>query len=137
MGIKDAWSRQMERSRIVASYGVHSVTRDGNYRFMPDGKFKQDVRPVAGAVATYEPGTSSGGRMTATRVVSGAILAGPAGAIIGGLLRKDSTRGYITVTFATGEVVLLDGPLSDDAKMRDFVNKVNLASSNHAEANAP
>ena len=125
MGFKDAWNRQMERSRIVAAYGVHSVTRDGNYRWMPEGSLKQQVRPVVGAVAEYEPGSASAGRTTLTRVAAGAIIAGPAGAIVGGLFKKDTSRGYVTVTFPDGSVVVADGPLRDEPKMRQFAQRVN------------
>lgn len=137
MGIKDAWNRQMERSRIEAAYGVHSVTRDGNYRFLPEGSFKQEVRPVAGAVADYEAGTATGERTTLTRVAAGAILAGPVGAIVGGMFRKDTSLGYITVTFPDGGVVVLDGPLKEEPQMRQFVTKVNAASAKHAEHPIP
>lgn len=125
MGIKDAWNRQMERSRIVASYGLHSVTRDGNYRWMPEGSFKQQVRPVAGAVAEYEPGSALDGRTTLTRVAAGAIIAGPVGAILGGMFKKDTSKGYVSVTFPNGDVVALEGPLSEEPKMREFVKRVN------------
>lgn len=125
MGFKDAWNRQMERSRIVAGYGVHSVTKDGNYRWMPEGSLKQQVRPVSGAVAEYEPGSATGGRTTLTRVAAGAVIAGPVGAILGGMFKKDTSKGYVSVTFPNGDVVALDGPLSDEPKMRQFVQRVN------------
>ena len=124
MGLKEAWSRQVERSRAFAAYGVHSV-RDGEYRYLPEGKFKQIRIPVAGAVAEYEAGSSSAGRTTLTRVAAGAIIAGPAGAIVGGLFKKDTSRGYITVTFPDGSVVIADGPLRDEPKMRQFAQRVN------------
>lgn len=127
MGLKDAWNRQMERSRIEASYGVHSLTQDGNYRFLPAGSLKQDVRPVAGAAAEYEAGSQTGGRTTLTRVAAGAVIAGPVGAIIGGMFKKDTSRGYVSVTFPDGAVVVVDGPLREEPKMRDFVAKVNAA----------
>ncbi|MEQ6899014.1 hypothetical protein [Microbacterium sp. KR10-403] len=127
MGIKDAWNRQMERSRIEAAYGVHSVTRDGNYRYMPLGSLKQQVRPVAGAVAEYEAGSVIGGRTTLTRVAAGAIIAGPVGAIVGGMFKKDRGRGYVTVTFPDGAVAVVDGPIKDEDKMRQFVARVNEA----------
>lgn len=127
MGFKDAWNRQMERSRIEAAYGVHSVTRDGNYRYMPIGSLKQEVRPVAGAVAEYEPGSAIDGRTTLTRVAAGAVIAGPVGAIVGGLFKKDRARGYVTVTFPDGAVAVVDGPLRDEPRMRSFVAKVNEA----------
>lgn len=115
----------MERSRIQVAYGVHSVTRDGNYRFLPQGGFHQVVRPVAGAVAEYEPGSAVDGRTTLTRVAAGAVIAGPVGAIVGGMFKKDRAKGYVTVTFPDGDVAVADGPLKDEDKMRRFVAGVN------------
>jgi len=127
MGLKEAWAAQKARSQIVARYGLHSVTQDGNYRWMEPGSFKQNVRPVAGAVAEYEPGSAVGGRTTLTRVAAGAVIAGPVGAIVGGMFKKDMSKGYVAVTFPDGAVVALEGPLRDEPKMRAFVEKVNAA----------
>jgi|GEM_PF-2986580 len=131
MGIKDAWNAQMARSQRDAAYGLHSVNRDGTYRFMPEGSLKQTVRPIAGVVAEYEPGSVLNGRTTLTRIAAGAILAGPVGAIVGGLLKKDTSKGYVVVTFPDGGVVVIDGPLKDEPKMRQFAAKVNLAAAEH------
>lgn len=133
MGFKDAWKAQVARAQRDAFYGVHSVTRDGYYRWLPEGKFKQEARPVAGAVAEYEPGSAANGRTTLTRVAAGAIIAGPAGAIVGGLFKKDTSRGYVSVTFPDGSVVVFDGPLRDEPKLREFVRKVNEASERYSE----
>lgn len=132
MGFKDAWNAQLERSRIECSYGVHSVNKDGTFRFLPQGKFKQDIRPVAGAVAEYEAGSDIGGRTTLTRVVAGAVLAGPVGAILGGMFKKDRSKGYVTVTFPDGAVVIIEGPLKDEPKLRTFARKVNEAAQHHS-----
>jgi len=133
MGFKDAWNRQVERSRIVGAYGVHSVTRDGNYRWMPEGSLKQQVRPLSGASAEYEPGSATAGRTTLTRVAAGAVIAGPVGAIVGGMFKKDTARGYVSVTFPDGSVVVVDGPLQDESKMRRFVQVVNSEASKNTE----
>lgn len=125
MGLKEAWAAQKARSQVIAKYGLHSVTQDGNYRWMPEGSLKQQVKPVAGAVAEYEPGSAVGGRTTLTRVAAGAVIAGPVGAIVGGLFKKDTSKGYVSVTFPDGSVVALDGPLRDEPKMREFAAKVN------------
>lgn len=114
----------MERSRVVAAYGVHSITRDGNYRYLPEGKFKQVVRPVRGAVAEYEAGSDTS-RATVTRVAAGALLAGPAGAIVGGLFKKNTGRGYVAVKFADGAGIIIEGPLKDEPRMRKFAATVS------------
>jgi len=133
MGMKDAWNRQMERSRIVAKYGLHSVTKDGDYRWLPEASLHQQVRPVAGAVAEYEAGSATGGRTTLTRVGAGAIIAGPVGAVVGGMFKKDNSKGYVSVTFPTGAVVALDGPLQDESEMRVFVQRVNEFARQHEQ----
>jgi len=123
MGFKDAWNRQMERSKSNTFYGVHRVT-GGEYAYLPEGSFKYVRKPVAGAVAEYEPGSAVDGRTTLTRVGVGAIVAGPVGAIVGGMFKKDRSRGYVSVTFPDGDVVVLDGPLTDEKKLREFARKV-------------
>lgn len=123
MGFKDAWNRQMERSKSNTFYGVHRVT-GGEYAYLPEGSLKYVRKPVAGAVAEYEPGSAIDGRTTLTRVAAGAIVAGPVGAIVGGMFKKDRSRGYVSVTFPDGDVVVLDGPLTDEKKLREFARKV-------------
>jgi len=68
-----------------------------------------------------------GGRTTLSRVAAGAIVAGPIGAIVGGMFKKDRAKVYVTTTFADGEVVILEGPVKDEAKVREFARKVNAA----------
>lgn len=128
MGLKDAWNRQMERSKANAVYGVHRINGD-TYVYLPEGGFKQVRKPIAGAVAEYEPGSAVGGRTTLTRVAAGAIVAGPVGAIVGGMFKKDRSRGYVSITFPDGDVVVVDGALKDEKKLREFAGKVTAAGS--------
>lgn len=121
-----------ENAKWFALYETHKVS-NGEYSFLPDGKFKKVRRPIAGAVAEYEAGSSVGGRTTLTRVAAGALLAGPAGAIVGGMFKKDVSKGYVTTTFPDGTVVILEGPLKDESKLRQFAAKVNAAAAHYAE----
>lgn len=123
MGFKEKWNAQMERSRIAAAYGVHAIQKNGDYRYLPEGKFKNVVKPVAGAQAIFELGADKS-RPTLTRVGAGALLAGPAGAIVGALFQKDTSRNYITVIFADGDTVIIDGPAKDEKKMRTFAERI-------------
>ena len=107
-----------------AFYGPNTVKK-GTFTHLPKGRLKPVKKPVAGAVAEYESGTDAGERTTLTRVAAGAIIAGPVGAIVGGMFKKDRTKGYVTVTFSDGEVIVIDGPLKDESKMREFTQKVN------------
>lgn len=126
MGFKDWFSAQQERADANAVYGVHRLN-GGDYTYLPQGKFKNIKKPIAGAVAEFESGADVGGRTTLTRVAAGAIIAGPVGAIVGGMFKKDRNRVYVTITFPDGDVVVVDGPAKDESKVRSFAQKVNAA----------
>lgn len=131
MGFKEWFKNQggraaEARSEIGGFYGQFAL-RSGNLEWA----FRQERRPVAGATAVFETGAAAKSP-TLTRVAAGAILAGPAGAIVGGLFQKDKTKAYITVTFADESVVIIDGPASDEAKMRAFADKINAASKHYS-----
>lgn len=115
-----------ENIKWYAFYDTHTV-KDGNYNHLPKGKFKKLRKPIGGAVAEYERGDYAGEETTLGRVALGAVIAGPVGAIVGGMFKRDRTRGYVTVTFPDGEIVIVDGPLRDAEKMRVFAEKVTAA----------
>lgn len=131
MGFKSWFKAQNERykeaqSNIGGFYGVYAL-RSGNLVW----GLNQKKWPVAGAQAVFETGASAKSP-TLGRVAAGAILAGPAGAIVGGLFQKDKTKAYITVTFADESVVIIDGPAKDETKMRDFTQRINNASRHYS-----
>lgn len=82
---------------------------------------------VAGVTAEYEGGSNVGSRTTATRVAAGAIVAGPVGAIVGGMFKKDRNKVYVTVYFPSGESFTLVGPAKQDAQAREFARRINAA----------
>lgn len=106
----------------MALYGVHSV-RKGSYNYLPEGRFKSVTKPVAGATAEFESGADKS-RPTLTRIGAGTILAGPVGALAGGMFRKNTSKCYVTVVFADGDYVIVEGPVKDEAKMRKFAADV-------------
>lgn len=135
MGFKDWYKAQNERhkahvaqtdSGIAGGYGLTTFLDSGT--FVTVGVNKR----VAGATAEYESGADQR-RTTLTRVAGGAIIAGPAGAIVGGMFKKNESRGYVTVTFPDGDVAVIDGPIKDEKKLREFAIIVNRAGRHYAE----
>lgn len=127
MGIKSWYKNQMARyeeanSDIGGMYNEYALS-GGNLLW----NFRRTKRPIAGAHAVVESGRDVKSP-TLARVVAGGVLAGPAGAIVGGMFQKDKTRFYLTVTFADGSVVVMDGPVKDEPKLRDFAERINAAS---------
>ena len=139
MGFKKWFTAQNERYDQVkfnkadapyrALYGVHTVA-NGNYVYMES--FKRIVKPIGGAAAEFDPGYSDEST-TLTRVAAGAVIAGPVGAIVGGMFKKQKGRCYVTVTFPDGEVAVIDGPVKDTSKLRHFTQQVNKASAHYAQ----
>ena len=62
-------------------------------------------------------------RMTATRIGAGALLAGPVGAIIGGMAKKDLSKSWVIITTPAGtERVEFKG--KDSPKAHEFVMRL-------------
>jgi hypothetical protein len=122
MGFKDA----LERSRQTTYYGSHRITTKNELKWLPEGGFIPRTFKLAGAHAEYEPGADISGRTTLTRVAAGAIIAGPVGAVVGGLFKKDRARGYVSITFPDGNMIVIDGPVKDEKKLRGFAATINL-----------
>lgn len=76
--------------------------------------------PVTAADLTVEVGPTQD-RMTATRILTGGALLGPAGMILGGLARKDITRGRITLTVNGQTVQAYEFPANQLDRALDFV----------------
>ncbi|QAB17137.1 DUF4429 domain-containing protein [Leucobacter muris] len=111
-----------QRKLAVAQYDGHLV-RKGHYSNL--GALGIGVkRSIAGATAEFESGAEKT-RPTLTRIGAGALLAGPVGAVAGGMFKKDRTKGYVTIVFADGATVIIDGPAKDEKKMREFAARIN------------
>lgn len=132
MGLKSWYAAQSARHQEAKSgaggfYGKYRLTQG---ELVWD--FGRTRRPLAGATAEFESGAASKSP-TLGRVAAGAILAGPAGAIVGGLFQKDRSRVYVTVRFATGEAVVIDGPVRDESALRGFAAKINAAAASASQ----
>lgn len=122
---KEQRARKRQEAQFIARIGGHAVIKE-NY---VNGLKKI---PIAGATAEYESGATSK-RITGTRVITGAVLFGPLGAVAGGVLRKDKSRCYVTITFPSGDAVIVDAPLKDEKKAREFAATVNAAGAYYAD----
>lgn len=117
-----ATAEKWQRKGAIAVYDKHLI-RKGVYQTTTS--FGLGVkRPIAGARAEFESG-SDRTRPTLTRIGAGALLAGPVGAVAGGMFKKDRTKAYVTIAFEDGATVIIDGPAKDEKKMREFAAQVN------------
>lgn len=114
--------RDVERANAAASYGGHVARGDVYIYTRPDSSAA--FKTISGAAASFESGADRS-RPTLTRIGAGAIIAGPAGAIVGGLFKKDTSKCYVTVVFADGDTAIIEGPSKDEKKMRQFAADVN------------
>ncbi|MCJ0906225.1 hypothetical protein [Rhodococcus sp. ARC_M6] len=85
--------------------------------------------PVKGARATVESAASAKTRMTATRVVGGAIVLGPLGALLGGMAKKDQSKIFLIVEMADGTVITDRAQARHEAVARRFAGAINTAAS--------
>lgn len=85
--------------------------------------------PVKGARATVETAASAKTRMTATRVVGGAIVLGPLGALLGGMAKKDESKIFLVVEMADGTVITDRAQARHETTARRFAGAVNTAAS--------
>lgn len=118
------------RNAAGAIYAGHIVDYKG-YRYGLGLK-----RPIAGATAEFESGADRS-RPTLTRIGGGALLAGPVGAIAGGMFKKDKTKGYVTIVFSDGATVIVEGPAKDEKKMREFASGVTAIAAAEARREGP
>lgn len=64
-------------------------------------------------------------RTTATRVVGGALIAGPVGAIVGASAKKNMGKVYAEVTVAGGQQVLLEVDAKKEGQLRQLIMAIN------------
>lgn len=86
--------------------------------------------PVSQCEAHVETGAAVSSRVTATRVVAGALTFGTGGALIGAIAKKDRSKVYLNI-ITPDEVILKEVRGLDEKKAREFANKVNKAAAAH------
>lgn len=132
MGFKEMQARAKESAQFQAAFGGYRILNGALHGRNPAGGWPATLSwPLAGMAAELERGATVGPRVTATRVVAGAVVAGPVGALVGGMLRKDRNKVYVVVTLADGSQILIDGPAKDERAARDFVSKLNAAGAHY------
>ncbi|GAA1772198.1 hypothetical protein GCM10009712_20290 [Pseudarthrobacter sulfonivorans] len=94
------------------------------------GLLPPKVWPVADCEAQVDTGAAISARVTATRVVAGALTFGSTGALVGAIAKKDRTKVYLQVT-TPDEVILKEVRGLDESKARQFANKINNAAATH------
>lgn len=129
MGFKEMRARAKENVRFQATFEGYFI-QDGELRLPPESLAKGERLPIGGAQAAVEDGADTK-TTTLTRVGAGALIAGPVGALVGGLIKKDKSRAYVTIEFADGRAVVIDVPRKDAGKARAFAAKVNEAGAHY------
>lgn len=97
-----------------------------------EGKGLAKKYPIAGATAEFEAGDAPAMQTTVGRVAAGLVIAGPVGAIVGGVWKKDQSKSYINVVLADGKMLICDVPSSKATAAREFVQRINEASAAYA-----
>ena len=123
MGFKQWLKGETEAQKRAKEFVEHSAHWGGlwlaNGEILADGK----KYPVAGAQAVFENGVQQS-RATLTRIGAGAILFGPAGAVVGGLLKKDKSKCYVVITLADGNQLIAEGPAKEQKQAMEFAAKI-------------
>ncbi|MDV6209928.1 DUF2510 domain-containing protein [Rhodococcus erythropolis] len=81
--------------------------------------------PVVGAKASIESAGIARSRISATRLVGGAILGGGAGALVGAVARKDQSSIFLTIELADGTILVEEFPARDEGEGRRFAARIN------------
>lgn len=81
--------------------------------------------PRAGAKATMDTGAAAQKRMTATRVVGGAVILGPLGAILGGLAKKRTGMIFLTVDLPDGTCLVAGDKAKHQKDAAQAMQKIN------------
>lgn len=98
MGLMDRQRAHMAKSQHNTSVGrIHLI----NGRIQDGIRRKWSVLECSAELIEAGP---DGQRVTTTRVAAGAVLAGPVGALIGGMARKGTGSGWLIVRTPDGEL---------------------------------
>lgn len=98
MGLMDRQRAHMAKIRYNTTVGRINLI---------NGRIKYGIRrtwPALECTAELIEAGPDGQRVTATRVAAGAVLAGPVGALVGGMAKKGTGSGWLIVRTPDGEL---------------------------------
>lgn len=110
------WKKRREARRFNASFGKWKIANGTVHHGLSSW-------PAEECAAVVDTGANIQ-KMSAGRVVFGAVALGPVGAVLGGLAKKNKTRVYMVVT-VPGDSLLEELPVKDEGKAKKFAHAVN------------
>jgi hypothetical protein len=104
---------------FVGTFGKKISSFEGVDLFEKAIRFKGKAWSISGAQVSLEMGAPKS-RMTLTRIGAGALLFGGAGAIVGGMSKKNKQRGFIEIITDEGGFVI-EFDANQERKARQFL----------------
>lgn len=83
--------------------------------------------PAESAKATVDAGAAAQSKVGAGRVIGGAVLAGPVGALVGAAAKKSTGELFLTVEGDDGRTAIGVGPSKDSSTATTLANAINAA----------
>lgn len=81
--------------------------------------------PASGSTASIDAGAAGQSQVGAGRVIGGALLAGPVGALVGAAAKKNTGSIYVTVQSEDGQSIVAAGPSKESGAAMALVNAIN------------
>ena len=110
------WQKRREARRFNASFGKWKIANGTVHHGLSSW-------PAEECAAVVDTGANIQ-KMSAGRVVLGAVALGPVGAVLGGLAKKNKTRVYLVVT-VPGDSLLEELPVKGEGGARKFAHALN------------
>ena len=110
---------------LLGTFGKKIASFDGVDLFEKAIRFKGKAWSISGAEVSLEMGAPKS-RMTLTRIGTGALLFGGAGAIVGGMSKKNKQRGFLEIITDEGGFVI-EFEAKQEKKARQFLSELKKA----------
>jgi hypothetical protein len=124
--------RTVEVSEIMGSVKIMMASGTFKGFTLAGSELKRGISswPLAECEAYVETGAAVSARVTASRVVAGAMTFGSTGALVGAISKKDRSKVYLTIT-VPGDAFLEEVRGVDEGKARQFATKLNKLAAAH------